>query len=617
MTQMPGNPLVRHIRHLIGADLAEAPDADLLGRFVSQRDEDAVAELVRRYGALVFGVCRRVLTDAHTAEDVFQATFLVLVRKAASLDRRPLGGWLGTVAHRLALTARTQAARRRLHEGQAALSRPENTEPDKVDEVSLLVEEELQRLPERYRTPLVLCYLEGKTHEQVAQALGWPLGSTSRRLAQARDLLRERLRCRGLASLGCVGALLGKVAQAAPPVPLELQENTVRTALWFASQEGTGTAVCAEAVRLARTVLHTIALRKLKIVCALVLGVALLAGPAALLIGSVLGKPPATEPVSVAAEQEPQPAVRPAQGDPPKPDTPAPAEPAAARRLRVVVLDPRGKPLADANVHVGIWTEEKGFKARRDYQTNAEGIAQVELPKTFTILRLWASKKPFVTMFANWEQNELASAVGLNRIALLLSGKAFPAEYVFRLEPAVRAGGRILDEQGKPIAGARVEVSVGNYFKFLKSDGRARYSTWLAEGSSAATTDARGRWSIDNVPNNPQVELSLFVSHPDYVSDAQWGEAQKEAAVTTAMLRQETATLTLKRGVIVRGQVTDPTGQPIKDAIIVHGDDAYSSHLPCKFPTDAEGRYRLPALPPRETTLTVIARGWAPAAPQG
>jgi RNA polymerase sigma-70 factor (ECF subfamily) len=92
MTEAHRDPLVGHIRHLIGAGLAGVPDAELLGRFVSRRDEDAVAELVRRYGALVFGVCRRVLADAHAAEDVFQATFLVLVRKAAARARRPCYG---------------------------------------------------------------------------------------------------------------------------------------------------------------------------------------------------------------------------------------------------------------------------------------------------------------------------------------------------------------------------------------------------------------------------------------------------------------------------------------------------------------------------------------------
>src|SRR5271156_3833959 len=116
MSDAHRDPFLRHLRHLIGAGLAGAPDGELLGRFATQRDEDAVAELVRRYGALVLGVSRRVVADAHIAEDVFQATFLVLVRKAASLEKRPLGNWLYTVAYRLALTARAEAARRRFCE---------------------------------------------------------------------------------------------------------------------------------------------------------------------------------------------------------------------------------------------------------------------------------------------------------------------------------------------------------------------------------------------------------------------------------------------------------------------------------------------------------------------
>src|SRR5262249_14034952 len=154
-----------------------------------------------------------------------------------------------------------------------------------------------------------------------------------------------------------------------------------------------------------------------------------------------------------------------------------------------VVLDPQGKPLPDANVHASVWTEEKGFKANRDYRTDAAGSAQVELPKTFYILRLWASKKPFVTLFANWEQNELAN------------GKRFPAEYTFRMEPGSSAGGRVEDEQRKPLAGAKVQVSLDSAPRPARSDGRVSYDTWLATGSDEATTDADGRWQIDNVPN--------------------------------------------------------------------------------------------------------------------
>jgi hypothetical protein len=125
-----------------------------------------------------------------------------------------------------------------------------------------------------------------------------------------------------------------------------------------------------------------------------------------------------------------------------------PAKTDAARTLRVVVLDPRGNPLADADVHASVWTEEKEFQANRDYETNATGVADVALPQTFYSLRLWAGKRPFVTMFANWEQDELAR------------GQPFPAEYLSRLETGVRIGGRIVDEQGRWSIQRQSQISI-------------------------------------------------------------------------------------------------------------------------------------------------------------
>jgi uncharacterized GH25 family protein/thiol-disulfide isomerase/thioredoxin len=323
-------------------------------------------------------------------------------------------------------------------------------------------------------------------------------------------------------------------------------------------------------------------------------------GSAALLAVGVLGilqftlaAPPATD--SIAAADKPKESTeKPAQPDKSGAITPK------AGSFRVRVLDPQGKPLSEAKVHASIWTEEKSFKANRDYKTDADGAAQVELPKTYFLVRLWAGKKPFVTMFSHWERNELAS------------GTRLPEEYTIWLEPGVTAGGRILDKQGQPIAGAKVQVMLRGATEPFKGDGRTSYDIWLATGNDAATTDAEGRWRIDNVPNNAQGELSLLVSHPDFISDDSWGQLQNDAGITTAMLRNETATLTLKRGISVQGQVTNPAGKPIKDAIVVQGDDPYSSNMPCKFPTDADGRFKLPALPLGERTLTVIAPGWAP-----
>ena len=168
-----------------------------------------------------------------------------------------------------------------------------------------------------------------------------------------------------------------------------------------------------------------------------------------------------------------------------------------------------------------------------------------------------------------------------------------------------------LDEKGRPVAGAKVAVQLENDPKPARSDGRLHYAYSLAWGTDAATTDADGRWHIDNVPDHPEVELSLLVTHPDYVSGSRWARTAKETGLTTAALRKETATLTLKTGVVVRGTVTDPKGAPIKDAVVIHGDDP-CGHTTSTFAADADGRFRLPALAPGKTSLTVIAPGWAP-----
>jgi RNA polymerase sigma factor (sigma-70 family) len=219
----------------------EAPtDRQLLERFVRSRDEAAFAALVARHGPMVLSVCRRVLPDADYANDAFQATFLVLVRKADSLNNPDLlAGWLYGVAYRTAQNARVEAARRNHHERQAAAVRPDPAYDDAVDRMLPLLDQELQRLPEKYRAPLVLCYLEGKTHVEAAQQLGWPVGSMSSRLARGREILRNRLSARQQAML--VGFFAGSWtanAQAAPvPVPPPLANATVQAAVGLAGEE--------------------------------------------------------------------------------------------------------------------------------------------------------------------------------------------------------------------------------------------------------------------------------------------------------------------------------------------------------------------------------------------
>lgn len=275
----------------------------------------------------------------------------------------------------------------------------------------------------------------------------------------------------------------------------------------------------------------------------------------------------------------------------------AAAEP--GRELRVVVLDPDGKPLVGANVTSSIWTDDKDFTGSRDRLTDADGTARVELPKTFTILRLWAGKDPFVTMFVHWEQSELSTL------------QEFPAEYTVTLERPTRAGGRVVDVEGRPIDGAKIEVRLANDPRPSSDDGRVRYNTWLALKETAAVTDAAGRWAVNNVPDHPDVQLAVLVSHPDYVGDTSWRDPTRGGPLMS-QYRDGSATLTLEAGVVVTGRVTDPDGKPVKDAIVIHGEDPYGTTARMDFLTDADGRFRLPALAPHGTTLTVIAPGWAP-----
>jgi len=215
-------------------------DTELLARFFGDKEDRAFSTLVERHGPLVFGVCRRVLNDANDAEDAFQATFLVLVRKGATLrDPERLASWLYGVASRTARKGRAKAATRTKSERQAG-EMPSKSDHDKSNrdmttgdmtyqELRAALDEEISKLPEKYALPLVMCYLEGKTNAQAAAQLGWPEGSISRRLSRARELLRSRLAKRGMAmSVALIAAVFAKPSSSA--VSRELLVATTRAA---------------------------------------------------------------------------------------------------------------------------------------------------------------------------------------------------------------------------------------------------------------------------------------------------------------------------------------------------------------------------------------------------
>jgi RNA polymerase sigma factor (sigma-70 family) len=222
---MPDGPLHKAIRRTLDRlqNAEELTDGQLLERFVSERDEGAFEALLRRHGPMVLRVCRRLLHDPNDAEEAFQATFIVLVRKAAAIGRRDLvGGWLHGVASRIALKARSQASQRRSQEQPVesltleTLAHEDPAGNPGWNDLRPVLDEELGRLPEKYRTPMVLCYLEGKTNTEAAQQLGWARWTTATRLARGRALLKRRLTRRGLELSGvALAALLTHEAVAA------------------------------------------------------------------------------------------------------------------------------------------------------------------------------------------------------------------------------------------------------------------------------------------------------------------------------------------------------------------------------------------------------------------
>jgi RNA polymerase sigma factor (sigma-70 family) len=235
-----GDPVPSELRETGAAgqvDDQEMSDADLLERFSARRDEAAFTALVNRHGPMVQGVCRRILGNAHAAEDVFQAVFLVLVRKSATI-RRPelLANWLYGVAFRIARKARIKAIRQEARERWAEkMPTREQVLDLEWGELKQVLDEEMNQLPEKYRAPLVLCYLQGKTNAQAAAQLGWPTGTMSERLSRARELLRRRLSRRGLSlSAALLAILLSQKAASAAVEPV-LVATTVETAVSYAA----------------------------------------------------------------------------------------------------------------------------------------------------------------------------------------------------------------------------------------------------------------------------------------------------------------------------------------------------------------------------------------------
>ena len=449
---MSGNRLaivLEHIRRLV--KVAPAPTSDegltdqvLLDRFVRNRDEGAFAELMQRHAAMVHGVCRRILSHSQDAEDAFQATFLVFARRAGKV-RGSIGGWLHGVAWRVARRLQTQRARR----AERSLRPDEAVQSDPAAEVTWrevqrVLDEELQRLPEKYRAPLVLCYLEGMTKDEAALRLGWPNGVLRGRLDRGRECLRARLVRRGMAlSTALFGAALSESAFAG--IPAAAGSEVVRNSVLFAAGHGvTPGAASAKVVALAREVTRSMIATKVRsVVLSLAIIVVLVGGASVSLLRLMANDPPAV-PVAVAqGEEKPNPKQPLKQPDARDGKSDESAGDMSRARIDGHVVDEVGNPVAGAVVTT------VGRRSAPKTRTAADGSFCLVLDEA-------CAQFHTITASADNEARQGIGAfedTGLPHVVL-----SQVAKMRIVVKPARKMNVRVTDAAKKPVEGAAVGV---------------------------------------------------------------------------------------------------------------------------------------------------------------
>ncbi|HKB02910.1 MAG TPA: sigma-70 family RNA polymerase sigma factor [Gemmataceae bacterium] len=596
MTSAQAGTVLRHLRQR-PAGPAEPPDAQLLERFAADRDQAAFAALVRRHGPMVLGVCRSVLRHEQDAEDAFQATFLVLARKAGSV-RRPgaVAGWLYEIAHHVAARAQAAAARRRTQERKATPMPPADPTLDMtLRDLHRVLHRELRRLPEKYRLPLVLCYLEGRSHEEAAAQLGWSRGTFRGRLDRGREHLRRRLAARGLALSGLLCA-----AAVGPKATAEgLVGAAVRAATGAPEPRASALADAATRAMLAG---------KLKGAAAIVLLACAAAGAFSLTAGA---QPPPSP-----KSEAPQPA--PASARPP-------AAPAANDEGSVSysgsVLGPDGKPVAGAKLYL---THQGGYFRRPDPAPECgtagpDGRFSVAPPAKFD---------------ERWGTVVVATAAGFGPGWVTVGPGAARGDLTIRLvTDDLPITGQVVNLEGKPIPGvslttwqihAAPDEDAGPWVKDattktglaldLEKMHFRRYATALCP---TVTTDAGGRFRLPGIGRNRLVhailegptiasQLVCILTRPgkpiDVVShkgNREYGEADTLTTYYGADFRLVAAPCQPVVGVVRDAD----TKKPIPGATVC----SHSQRLgPSRFrgvdpdvrtTADAEGRYRLLGLP--------------------
>jgi RNA polymerase sigma factor (sigma-70 family) len=495
--------VVREIRHLATVPKAkDRTDGDLLRTFLSDNDQPAFTELVRRHAPMVLSVCRRVLYNAQDAEDAFQAAFLLLARQAASIRQtESLAGWLHGVAYRMATNARRAASRRRRHETQStAVSPPNPAWTVAWREVQAVLDEEIQRLPEVYRQPFVLCCLENRSCAETARQLGLKEGTVWSRVARARQKLQVRLTKRGVALTAVLGAaaLSGNTALSA--VPPSLISSSIQAATHVAAAPTTVSGLVSPNVAaLVEGGNRGMVLTKGKTLMLLLLTALGVGVAGASVLAQREGPPTPAKP-----RQETAPPNRPKE--PPVGRTGAvalrPQAPLGESGDTVTVagrvLDPEGRSFAGAKLLLWLdYNVEKAIPPKVRATSGPDGSFRI----TFAKHDILDIEEPWINARAEpWRWAKIIAAARGYGCGWADLGLQEKRELTLRLvQDDVPIKGRVLDLQGRPIAGAHV------WLKNIESWYRP---SW--EGlSGELTTNQDGRFTLTGVGRERHVTLGI------------------------------------------------------------------------------------------------------------
>jgi RNA polymerase sigma factor (sigma-70 family) len=587
MTMTRSSAVLRHIRELSVLPPDVTDDRQLLERFTAHRDEAAFTALVRRHGPMVLGVCRRVLHNAHDAEDAFQATFLVLARKAGSIRRREsISGWLYRVGYCMALKARAQAAARQKREARAA--RPEETDPlAQVTGRELLAvfDEELQSLPTCERAALVLCYLQGRTADEAAREVGCSESTLKRRLERGKMRMRKRLARRGM-TLPAVLLAAGLTTSAKAMVPGPLITTAVQAGLLVAAGELASGVASATAAALANDAIGAMMVSKVKTIGALLLAVTLL-GISTGLLAFASPEPPLSLPSSPARKEA-------------KPSPTAGPKATHDNQMMTVagrVFASNGRPLPGAEVAV-LATEKGGYRGGdlSSGKPHVLGLGKADAQGRFRldVPRLSSARVLGLALVAG------SAGPGLGWQSLDSGTDQSALDLHLAPEQVIR--GRFINLQGQPAVGVTVRLSSVRPVDYNPAGIQApavgkEPPCW----PKAAVTDEDGRFEVRGVGRDTIATLGI--------SDDRFATQSVPFATGGENGAKEVVTV-LEPAHLIEGTVTyADTGKPVPGArlTVYAARSEHDGWLGLDGRADEMGRFHLIPLPGNSFEVSAYA----------